>query len=334
MDLLQFTPIGIYCPPADVYLDPSRGVARAIISHAHSDHARGGSKYYLAHADSDALLRVRLGKKIPLETLPYGKTISINGVQFSFHPAGHILGSAQIRVEHRGEVWVYTGDYKLEADGLSPPFEPVHCHTLITESTFGLPIYRWKPQAELFREMAFWWEMNAQQGICSVMTAYSLGKAQRILVNLPRDIGPIYVHPAIYEMHEAIRHAGFALPQDQNAGTQPPTRDLHRALVIAPPMGMADAWMRALEPYALGVASGWVSVRNKRKRMAADRGFGLSDHADWDGLNAAVQASGAERIIVTHGFTEVYSKWLRERGWNAEAAKIPSRRSAEAIDED
>ena len=191
-ELLTFTPKGIYCAQADVFLDPTYAVERAIISHAHSDHARNGSRYYLSTKSSEPALRLRLGKNIPLETLPYGKEIIINGVTFSFFPAGHVIGSAQIRVEYKGEVWVYTGDYKLEDDGFAEAFETVKCDTFITESTFGLPIYRWKPQNLVFNEINQWWASNAAQGICSIILAYSLGKAQRIIKNVDHSIGSIY----------------------------------------------------------------------------------------------------------------------------------------------
>jgi len=322
MDLLQFTEKGIYCPPADVFLDPSRKVNRALISHAHSDHARGGSLAYLAHHDSAEVLRLRLGKNLPLETIGYGEPVVINGVKFSFHPAGHTIGSAQIRVEYKGEVWVYSGDYKLENDGFSQPFEPVKCDVFITESTFGLPVYRWKPQALIFDEIHSWWKGNAAKGICSVMHGYSLGKSQRLLFHLDQSIGPIYVHDAIEKTNEVIRKSGFELPNAQLLSADSSPEQLSRALVITPFIAPDSPMMQLLGSYSLGIASGWMGIGGAKRMGAADRGFVLSDHADWPSLNIAVKESGASRIIVNHGFTEAYSLWLSSIGFQAEAARI------------
>lgn len=321
MDLLTFTNKGIYCPPADVYLDPWRSVDRALITHAHSDHARFGSKAYLSHNDSEAVLRHRLGKNLALETVGFNEPVMINGVKFSFHPAGHIIGSSQIRVEHKGEVWVFTGDYKLEDDGFSAPFEPVQCHTFITESTFGLPVYRWKPQAEIFKDIELWWKSNADQGICSFISAYSLGKAQRILKNIDPSIGPIYTHGAIHATHEVLIAAGFDLPSTAKVQVAANQADYRRALIIIPPAVAGSDWMRKFEPYETAVASGWMSIRGSRRRISVDRGFPLSDHADWTSLNQAVEATGAERILVTHGYTSAFAAWLKTKGLDAREAK-------------
>ncbi|MFN5319790.1 MAG: ligase-associated DNA damage response exonuclease [Bacteroidia bacterium] len=321
MDLLRFTPKGIYCPQAGVYLDPWRPVEKAIISHAHSDHARSGHRQYLAPSDSEAILKHRLGKGINLQSLNYGEAITINGVRFSFHPAGHIIGSAQIRVEHKGQVWVFTGDYKLENDSFSAPFEPVPCNVFISESTFGLPVYRWKKQAEIFSEINSWWSVNAQNNVCSVISAYSLGKAQRILCNIDRSIGPVYSHPTIYATHEALRSSGFVLPSDNKLEAKTDKSLLSKALIILPPMALSESVLRKIGPYSLAIASGWAHVRGNRRRQAADRGFALSDHADWDALNEAVLQSRAERVILTHGFSDVFAGWLNHKGIQAEAAK-------------
>lgn len=319
-DLLTFTPKGIYCARADVYLDPTHAVERAIISHAHSDHARNGCKYYLSSKGSEAPLRLRLGKSIPLETRAYGEKVEINGVTFSFHPAGHVIGSAQIRVEYKGEVWVYTGDYKTEDDGFAEAFEVVTCDTFITESTFGLPVYRWQPQNLVFDEMNRWWASNAEQGICSIVLAYSLGKAQRIIKNVDHSIGHVYTQSAITAMNKALREAGHELPE-----TRPFREDLidgylNKSLLIVPAAGHQQAWLQHLEPYSIANASGWVGIRGNRMGPKADQGFTLSDHADWPALNKAVKDTGASRIIVTHGFESQFAKWLREQGYDASEA--------------
>jgi len=321
VDLLKFTSKGIFCPPAGVYLDPWRPVQKALITHAHSDHARGGSEEYLSHKDSEALLKLRLGKNISLQTVRYGEPILINGVRFSFHPAGHILGSSQIRVEYKGEVWVFSGDYKLEHDGFCAGFEPVRCHTFISESTFGLPIYRWKPQAEVFAAMNRWWAQNAREGICSVMVAYSLGKAQRILKYLDQSIGKVYAHPSIYTMHQTIRSNGFQLPADHLFDKTQKNADYKSSLMLIPPAADGGEWMGKLGDYTQAFASGWMQIRGARRRNNAAKGFVLSDHADWDGLNEAVKLTGAERVIVTHGYTSSFAQWLSENGIKAEVAK-------------
>ena len=188
-DLLTFTKNGIFCPLADVYIDPSRPVKRAIVTHAHSDHARWGNKFYLSHKLNEQILRLRLGKDITLQTVDYKESIDINGVKVSFHPAGHIWGSCQIRVSYKDEVWVVSGDYKLENDGFSDAFEPVQCHAFITESTFGLPVFKWQPQETVYNDIRAWWNENASNGKTSILTAYALGKAQRLIhQRLPRPI--------------------------------------------------------------------------------------------------------------------------------------------------
>jgi putative mRNA 3-end processing factor len=313
--LLTFTDKGIYCPQGDFYIDPWQGVERAVVTHAHSDHARWGSQYYLAHRDSAPILRMRLGADINLQTIAYGETIFINGVKISLHPAGHIPGSAQVRVEFNGEVWVAAGDYKTENDGVSSPIEIVPCHTFITESTFGLPVYRWKPQQEIFDGIDHWWQQNQKKGRTSILFGYSLGKAQRILQNIDKNIGPIYAHTAIYNTQQAL--IDFGLPYyPVKQWTYDTPKDTH-ALIIAPPSANGSPWLKRFEPYATAVCSGWMQVRGIQRRSNADAGFVLSDHADWDGLLQVVKATGAENIFVTHGYQATFARYLRELGLNA-----------------
>jgi len=315
MDLITARPEGLYCPPGDFYIDPWRPVPRAVITHAHGDHARTGSGSYLAAAPGEGLLRSRLGE-IHLRTLDYGEPITVNGVTISLHPAGHVLGSAQVRVEYRGEVWVASGDYKTEADGTCTPFEPVRCHTFITESTFGLPIYRWMPQAALMADINAWWADNAALQRASVVFCYSLGKAQRILHGLDTAIGPIVCHGAMEPLNAAYRAAGVALPEAPNATRAEPA-ELRQALVLAPPSARGTTWMRRFGEHADAFASGWMHVRGARRRRGVDRGFVMSDHADWPGLQEAIAATGAERVYVTHGSTAVMQRWLQEQGLDA-----------------
>ena len=310
---------GLYCVPGQFYIDPWKAVDRAVITHAHGDHARVGSSHYLAAEPGANLLRSRLGAQLPLQTLPYGENIEHRGVKLSFHPAGHVLGSAQLRIEYQGEVWVASGDYKVEADGTCDPFEPVACHTFITESTFGLPIYRWQPQAALFAEVNDWWRANAAEGRASVIFAYSLGKAQRLLHGLDASIGPIFCHGAVEPLNQAYREQGVALPATELATAVSDRKRFRGAMVIAPPSAGGSTWMRRFGDYSDAFASGWMQLRGARRRRAVDRGFVLSDHADWPGLMWAIKATGAQRVIVTHGQVGVMVRWLQQNGLDAGA---------------
>jgi putative mRNA 3-end processing factor len=321
MGLIVTTPEGLYCAAGDFYIDPWRPVGHAVITHAHSDHARVGHGHYLAHTDSEGTLRTRLGQ-IELQTLPYGETLDRHGVKISLHPAGHVLGSAQIRLEHRGEVWVASGDYKTEADGTCVPFEPVSCDTFITESTFGLPIYRWPTQQALFAEINAWWQRNADEGRASVLYCYAFGKAQRILHGVNADIGPIIVHRAVAPLNAVYRAAGVALPTTSHATDLEAAPTMRkRALVLAPPSAQGTAWIRRFGDYSDALASGWMQLRGARRRRGVDRGFVMSDHADWAGLQSTIASTGADRVIVTHGSVAVLVRWLSENGLKAEAFK-------------
>lgn len=320
MALLQFTDSGIYCAAGDFYIDPWRPVNRALITHAHSDHSRWGMKNYLAHHLSVPVMRQRLGEHISVQGIGYNESVSINGVNISYHPAGHIPGSVQIRVEHRGEIWVASGDYKLTDDGVSTPFESVRCHTFISESTFGLPVYNWPKQVFLFEEINAWWRACAAEGKVAIIFGYALGKAQRILQGVDEHIGSIYVHNAVDTMNKALRDGGLALRQTSLLTASTSKADLRGALIIAPPSANGGNWLTRLQPYSTAVASGWMGLRGARRRQAVDRGFVLSDHADWLQLNTAVEECACERVIVTHGYTAVFARWLRNKGLQADEA--------------
>jgi putative mRNA 3-end processing factor len=317
-DLVVARPEGLYCPPGDFYIDPWRPVARAVITHAHSDHARHGHGHYLAAAPAEGVLRARLGG-IALQTLPYGEALQHHGVTLSLHPAGHVLGSAQVRLEHGGQVWVASGDYKVAPDPTCAPFEPVRCDVFITESTFGLPIYRWSPDAEVFAGINAWWARNASHGRASVVACYSFGKAQRLLAGIDPSIGPIVVHGAVVPLNEAYRAAGVALPATRMVTEVQDKADLRRCLVVCPPSATSSPWMRRFGDAQTAFASGWMQVRGNRRRGGYDRGFVLSDHADWPGLMSAIAATGAGRIIVTHGSVPVMVRHLTGQGLRAEA---------------
>jgi putative mRNA 3-end processing factor len=303
----------------DFYIDPWRPVDRAVITHGHSDHARPGHAHYLAHTLSEGTLRQRLGANIALQTLDYGEVVEHHGVRLSLHPAGHVLGSAQVRLEHGGRVWVASGDYKTEADGTCAPFEPVRCDTFITESTFGLPIYRWPTQAVLFADINAWWQRNADEGRASVLLAYAFGKAQRLLHGVDARIGPIVVHGAVEPLNAVYAAAGVHLPPTHRA-TELDKVQLQRALVIAPPSAQGTPWMKRFGADAVDAfASGWMQVRGTRRRRGVDRGFVMSDHADWPGLMSAIAGTGAQHIRVTHGSVPVLVRYLTEQGLDAQA---------------
>lgn len=320
-ELLEFKESGIYCSAGDFYIDPWKPVQRAILTHAHADHASAGCIHYLAHHHSVPALRYRLGEVISAQGVDYSQALDLNGVKVSLHPAGHIPGSAQVRVEYKGQVWVVSGDYKLSDDGLSIPFEPVKCHVFVTESTFGLPVYTWKRQQEVFNEINQWWSGNREQGKASVIMGYTLGKAQRILQHVDHSIGKVYTHGAVENMNAVLRSAGIPLLPSVKVFSEAPKDRFRTALIIAPPWAKGSTWLSRFEPYSLSIASGWMRLRGARRRQAVDRGFVLSDHADWDELNTAVKNSGAEKVYVTHGYTSVFARWLNENGIEAHEVK-------------
>ena len=317
-DLVVVRKEGMYCVPGRFYIDPWRPVDQAVITHAHADHARTGHGRYLATTAGAGILKSRLGP-ITLDTMDYGETVTHNGVTISLHPAGHVLGSAQVRMAYRGEVWVASGDYKVEADGTCDAFEAVTCNTFITESTFGLPIYQWRPQAEVYADINAWWRSNADQGRCSVLYCYSFGKAQRILHGLDPSIGPIICHGAVEPLNRVYREGGVLLPKTIGVADITDKAMTKTALVIAPPSAGSSTWIRRFGDYSDAFASGWMQVRGARRRRGVDRGFILSDHADWPGLIQAISASRAQRVIVTHGQIPVMVRWLQQNGLDAGA---------------
>jgi putative mRNA 3-end processing factor len=319
--LLNVTDLGLYCEAGDFYIDPWRAVPKALITHAHSDHARSGSAAYLCADPCVGLLRGRLGAAVPVTGIPYGKRQTLGDVTVSFHPAGHVLGSAQIRVERAGEVWVVSGDYKRQADPTCAAFELVPCHTFVTECTFGLPIYRWPESAAVFAQIHEWWRHNQAEGRTSVIFAYSLGKSQRLLAGLDPAQGPIFVHSAVAQLLPCYEAEGIPLPE-----VQPLTKEAVKAakgqgLIISPPALEGTPLMKSLGPVSTAFASGWMLIRGARRWRSADRGFVLSDHVDWPALIQTIRETGATRILPTHGSTGPLVRWLRENGWEAEPLK-------------
>jgi putative mRNA 3-end processing factor len=321
--LVVLTPAGLYCPKGDFYIDPHRKVAKAVITHGHSDHARAGNYAYLATNASEWILKSRLGKNIILETVAYGETVRIGSVEVSFHPAGHVLGSGQVCINHHGRKWVITGDYKIETDDTCAPFEVVKCEAFITETTFALPFFKWKPQSQVFHDINQWWKMNAENNILSVIYAYSLGKAQRILAGVDGSLGPIYVHPSIAEINNAYLMSGMRLPGciilDKN------TTILNQGLVITPQHTLNKLNEIRREEMSIAYASGWMQTRSGRKSANADVGFVLSDHVDYPGLLQTVEATEAEYIFATHGYETEAVYALRQQNKQAFPLEVLSR---------
>jgi putative mRNA 3-end processing factor len=311
--LLEMTPAGLYCAAGDFYIDPLQRVPRALITHAHSDHARWGMGAYLSHRFNEGVLRKRLGSEVVFQGVTYGEVVDILGVKVSFHPAGHIPGSAQIRLEQGGDVWVVSGDYKCHDDGISTPFEPVKCRVFYTESTFALPVFHWGKSENVFAEIQRYWRACRDRGEHLVLQAYSLGKAQRLLEGLERGVGKVYCHGAVVEMNEALAASGglgrvgdhfwdYGL-WGEGLGEEP-------GLWIAPSSGISEGFLRKLGRYRVAQCSGWMALRGRQRWDHVDCGFVLSDHADWKELLWACGETGAEEVRPVHGYTEVLSRWF------------------------
>lgn len=322
--MLKQTPSGLYCEIGDFFIDPVKAVNRALITHAHADHSRYGMNAYLSHHFNEGVMRKRLGDSITFQGINYNETININGVKVSFHPAGHIPGSAQIRLEHKGDVWVVTGDYKCNDDGLSTPFEPVKCRVFYTESTFALPVFHWGKQENVFAEIHDYWRECASRGEHLILQAYSLGKAQRLLNNLDRSIGPVYCHRAIIEMNEALESSAALTKVNPQFWEYKPLSELSNkttktpgssepGLIISPASGITDALLKKLKHYRIAQCSGWMAIRGRQRWENLDRGFILSDHADWNELLWACKETGAEDIRPVHGYTDVLKRWVEEK---------------------
>ncbi len=316
MQLLQLTKKGLYCSHGNFYLDPWARVDYAIISHGHADHARWGMKQYLCHTDSKNILKQRLGKDIKIQTLGFAEPLNLNGVQVSFFPAGHVIGSVQIRLEYKGRIEVFSGDYKTQPDFITTPFEPIKCHTFITESTFGLPVYKWQSEQTIQLQLEQWIKYNKSQQRTSVFIGYSLGKAQRIL-SLLDGMDEIFVHRSIHHLNEAISDGGYPLPKTRVLSADFDKKEVEGKLVVLPPAVLDSKMFKRIPNAATAICSGWMQIRGNRRWRAVDAGFPISDHADWDGLISAVKATQAEEVFVTHGSQATFSRYLNEIGVKA-----------------
>jgi putative mRNA 3-end processing factor len=330
--MVTFNDNGIYCERAGIYIDPWQPVDYAVITHAHSDHARIGMKRYLACHEAVPVLRYRLGADINVQGVSYNEIITVNGVNISLHPAGHIWGSAQVRLEYKGEVWVVSGDYKLQHDSVSTPYELVKCNHFITESTFGLPIYNFPGAKEVHDDINTWWKQNRGEGKNSVLLTYALGKAQRVLQHLDQNIAPIYTHGAVDNVNKIYESTIGALTPWRRLDSSVDRKSILGAMIIAPPSAAGTTWLRKLQPYKLGICSGWMQLRGVRRRRGADRGFVISDHCDWGQLNTAVRETGAENIYVTHGYKSAYARWL-QTSYGLNAKEVDTLYTGEQLDD-
>ncbi|MGH9371921.1 MAG: ligase-associated DNA damage response exonuclease [Vicinamibacterales bacterium] len=325
--MLTETADGLFCPAGNFYIDPWNPVARAVITHAHGDHARPGSATYLCAQPGAGLLRRRFGRDVNVETLPYGQAQRIGDVTVSFHPAGHVLGSAQIRLQPHdrgadGGVWVVAGDYKRAADPTCAPFEPLACEVFVTESTFGLPIYRWDSIDSVILDILGWWNANAAERKSSVLFCYTIGKAQRLLAELARHTDrQIFAHGMMLPMIEAYRDEGIVLLPVESATEQPRGTSFAGELVLAPLPARGTPWMRRLGAHSDAFASGLMRVRGVRRQRAFDRGFVLSDHADWPALLQTIEDTGARRVLATHGHAEALARYVSEQGREADVIR-------------
>lgn len=350
--LLMLSDAGLYCPLGNFHIDPWKPVDRAVVTHGHTDHAHWGNRHYLCSPATGAIIRARFGDEKSVQALAYGEPLRLGSVRVSLHPAGHVLGSAQVCIEsdapapidvHDGvNRWspkevrrlVISGDFKREADPAAEPFEPVMCDAFITESTFGLPIYRWPSAERVFEEVNAWWRGNIERGRTSVIYAYALGKAQRLLAGVDASIGPIVLHGAVANLLPAYEAAGVKLPETSPGGLDEARRFRGKALVIAPQSAMHTPWLRKFAPLSQASASGWSLVRGPRRRLSLDRGFVLSDHADWPSLLRTIDETGARSVGVTHGFAGPLARWLRDRGLDAQpiATRFHGEHGAEEVE--
>ncbi len=320
--LIRLTEAGLYCEAGDFYIDPWRPVHRAVITHAHADHARSGSDHYYASASSLPILQKRLGQQACIHPIEYGQPMEFGKAVASLHPAGHILGSAQVRVEYDGEVWVASGDYKRDTDPTCEAFEVVPCDTFITEATFALPVYRWQPASSVAAQVFDWWQENRRAGRASVLFCYALGKAQRLLAELTNyTTDTVLLHGAVMTLTDIYREAGINMLPTEPAVLEADRKKRNYAgeLIIAPPGANGTSWMRRFGQCATGFCSGWMQIRGNRRRRGYDRGFVISDHADWPSLVTTIEQTGASQVLATHGQSDVLVRYLNERGINAAA---------------
>lgn len=310
---------GLYCPPGDFYIDPCRPVQNAVITHGHGDHLRRGSAHYILARPGEGIAHARLPDDADIAALDYGVPRQVGGVTISLHPAGHILGSAQVRIEHAGEVWVISGDYKRQSDPTCLAFEPIECDVFISEATFAQPVFCWPPTLQAVAEIVHWWRDNRERGVASVLFCYALGKAQRVLAEmLAFTQEPVYVNDAVGALVEVYRRAGVAMLPTLPLTAATPA-DCRGALLLVPPSAAGTPWLRRFGAQSSGFCSGWIQQHSDRRRPRHDRGFVISDHADWPALVHTCTETRARRVLFTHGDSDALARHLRQQGVDAQA---------------
>jgi putative mRNA 3-end processing factor len=321
--LFKLSDAGLFCPKGAFYVDPWAPVATAVITHAHADHAVKGSNRYITAEPGRRVLWSRMGQHAKIQGLAFGESFDLNGVKVSLHPAGHILGSAQVRAEYQGEIWVISGDYKVAPDSTCASFEPIRCHTFVTESTFAQPVFHWEPQHATLEKLHAWWRENQAKGHASFVYAYVLGKAQRLLAGLDQSIGPVFVHRDIESMNTLYRESGVALPTARTPNAGMTVQEWESSLILQPPAGRWAQGFPHLGHFSSGFASGWMVLPDACHSRRVNAGFPLSDHADHNELLSAIAATGAERVLVTHGYIDEFVKELKSLGYDALPMKTP-----------
>lgn len=309
---IEVTSQGIYCSLGEFYIDAREPVACNIITHAHADHAYSGHNHSIASIDSKELLEHRLWQT-PVQTVAYGEKFKLGKTWVSLHPAGHILGSSLVRIETDSSVTVISGDYKRAFDPTCKAFEVIECDFFITETTFGLPIYQWQDSMQTAKEIYDWWQENSRENHTSIIFCYSLGKTQRLLALLAGFTDrTIYLHGAMMALTDIYKAKGIHLASYRPVSEKERKDPLSHELVLAPPSAAGSPWMKRFKEYRTAIASGWMQVRGTRKRKSVDRGFVLSDHADWPGLIQTAEETKATTIYTTHGNGFALAKYLTE----------------------
>jgi putative mRNA 3-end processing factor len=303
---------GLFCPAGNFYIDAWQPVPTCVVTHAHGDHAFWGHQRYIATPDTIKILKIRLGPDLNYQELEYGEKLKLGDAWISLHPAGHILGSAQVRIEVAGKVTVVSGDYKRAPDPTCLPFEVVECDIFVTESTFGLPIYQWNSGEKIKEQIVHWWKTNAEQDRPSILFAYTLGKAQRIMSLLANTPGQIYCHGAVMSISQLYKELQIPLIPFSPVSERAKGASFSKDLIIAPPSAFGSTWMRRFPHCRTAFVSGWMEVRGNRRRRAVDTGFVLSDHADWPALIDTIKESKAKIIYTTHGYSATLAKYLNE----------------------
>lgn len=312
MEILQLTTKGLYCSLGDFYIDPWGKVDKAVITHGHGDHARWGMGEYISVQEAFHILKKRLGEEAKITTYSYGEVFRMGEVDVSFHPAGHILGSSQVRIQYQDEVWVFTGDFKRDEDLTCAPFEVVPCDVFISEATFSLPVYQWRKFSDEVQEIYDWWMKNKEEKNNSVVCCYALGKAQRIIAGLRQLTDePIWVHGTIDELNHCYEKSGLSWPNVFKVPLESKEK-FSGAMILCPPSALGSSWARRLSPKKVGFASGWMRLRGNRRRKGYERGFVISDHADWPSLIRTVQETGCKKVYFTHGQTDSIVRYLKE----------------------